>query len=296
VNPALSFGGMLDDRKSDIYKMIPDEYLPKTLTINAMSPDVLHQIEAQKLNYPMIVKPDVGYKGFMVRRVESQNELSLLLQKYGDRDVLIQEFLTEPREFALLFYYMPNSRKFGVSSFVEKVLPYVTGDGSSTLCELIEKEGSAFLDKEYVLEKKKAELEHVIAKGEKVIIDHIGNYARGSKFYSRNSEIDGMMVTSAERFFNNLKGINFGRIDMKADSIEAVRQGHFKVLEINGAKAEPLHMYEPTLPWPQVWSAISDHWSILNQIVKEQLQNNFELPSNKAGIDAAYSLKRQTTH
>ena len=295
VNPGLEFGGMLDDRKSDVYKMLPEYYLPSMVKANATDQNIKNQIKEKGIGYPLIIKPDVGYRGYMVRLVENEEELDEVLKEVGDREILVQEYLTEPREFALLFYFMPKTKKFGISSFVEKILPFVIGDGKSTLEKLIEKNGSAFLDKDYVLKKNQEDLQRVIPLGKKVTIDHIGNISRGSKFYSKNEEIDAEMIESTRLFFNHLSGINFGRIDLKANSIEDVRKGDFKVLEINGAKAEPLHIYEPSFSWYKIWSSISEHWSILNQIVSEQLSGNYELPSGKKGIDAAYSFKRQTS-
>lgn len=296
VNPALQFGGMLDDRKSDVYKLIPDKYLPKTISLRASDSNVLSEMQSKGLLYPLIIKPDVGFKGFMVRRVENEEELLKALGQYDGREVLIQEFLNHPKEFSILYYRLPHSGSYGISSFVEKTLPYVTGDGKSTLGELINREGSAFLDKKYILDKRKDNLDDIIPKGEKFIVDHVGNYARGSKFYSRNDQIDDDLIAVGNQFFSHLNGINFGRIDLKSDSVGAIKADSFKVLEINGAKAEPLHMYEPTYTWHQVWKAISEHWTILNKIVQEQLNHSFSLPTAKEGIAAAKSLKRQTSH
>ena len=296
VNPALHLGGMLDDRKSDIYDMLPDRYLPKTIVLDANDKYALEKLSESGIQYPLITKPNVGYKGYMVRRVENEAELLRVLKKFDNKEILIQEFLKHDREFSLLFYRLPLTNAYGVSSLVEKKLPYLEGDGKSTLRELIEKEGSAFLDKNYILSKRKEDLSSIIPNGIKETIDHVGNYARGAKFYSLNHCIDNEIIESGKRFFNHLDGINFGRIDLKANSLEDIKNNNFKILEVNGAKAEPLHMYEPTMSWLRIWHTISEHWSILNKIAREQLSSAYNLPSAKDGIAAAKSLKRQTTN
>ncbi|MEE9373037.1 MAG: hypothetical protein V3V00_08290 [Saprospiraceae bacterium] len=295
VNPALHLGGMLDDRKSDVYVMLPEYFLPKMLVVSPTDDNIPELLKENSLQFPLIVKPDVGYKGYLVRRVENNTEMKDALTQYGERKALIQEFLNHPREFSLFYYRLPKSGKQGVSSFVEKILPYVIGDGKSTLRELINKSASAFLDKKYVLNKKVGKLDLIIPKGQKEIIDHVGNISRGSKFYSMNEEIDDAMIESSRQLFSYLDGINFGRVDLKANSVEDVKKGNFKVIEINGAKSEPLHMYEPSMPWNKVWKIISDHWVILNSIVSEQLSSTYHLPSAKDGIAAAKSFKKQTT-
>ncbi len=292
----MHLGGMLDDRKSDIYTMIPDHYLPKTIVFQAQNSDISELIKANNLTFPLIVKPDIGYKGFMVKRVDDEKELHRVLGQFEEKEVLVQEFLNHEREFAFLFYRMPKSQKYGVSSFVEKILPYVMGDGKSNLKALIEENANAFLDLGYVLNKKKEDLDTIIPKGQKIIVDHVGNYSRGSKFYSRNDSIDESLIETGRQFFNHLQGINFGRIDLKANSIADVKNGKFKVMEINGVKSEPLHIYEPEMSWIKIWEVISEHWKILNSIAKEQLSGSYSLPSAKDGIEAAKSLKRQTTN
>ncbi len=254
--------------------------------------DIHSLLTSANLEFPLIVKPNIGLKGYMVRKVDSLSELQEILKEYEEREILLQEFLTHEREFSLLYYQMPNSGEFGISSFIEKKLPFVIGDGKSPLMDLIDKKFNPFLKKEYILKKKKEYLDSSPAEGEKIIIDHVGNYSRGAKFYSLSYEIDKELIDSAYRFFSNLDGLYFGRVDMKADSIEDLRKGNFKIMEINGAKSEPLHIYDPNVSFHQIFKAISFHWNIVRRIVSEQVQTSFLFPSAKDGIEAAKSLKR----
>ena len=92
INPALHLGGMLDDRKSDMYDMIPNSYLPFTLVTKANHNNISDLITSNNLKYPLIVKPNIGYKGYMVKRVENASELEEVMKEYNDKEVLIQEF------------------------------------------------------------------------------------------------------------------------------------------------------------------------------------------------------------
>ena len=227
INPAVHLGGMLDERKSDIYKLVPKQYLPKTISVSVPSDELAEDIISSRIGFPMIIKPDVGLKGYLVKKVDNANELVESLRDYQGREVLFQEFLTHDREFSLLYYHMPSSGKYGISSFIEKKLPFVIGDGTSSLGQLIDKKFNPFLKKEYILKKKKDEIHTVVAKGEKIIIDHVGNYSRGSKFYSLNHEIDNHLIDAAHHFFSNVKGLNFGRMDFdpSSDVVAALSKG-----------------------------------------------------------------------
>jgi len=292
VNPAQHMGGMLDDKKSEIYKMVPEEHLPKTFVTSSSAPDILKGIEATGISFPLIVKPDIGYKGYMVRKVDFENELPGVLRMYNGRQVVVQEFLNHAKEYSFLYYRIPHSKVHGITSLVEKQLPFVIGDGRSTLEELIIS-NSPFLELKYVLRKRKKDLKIVLRNGQKIVVDHVGNYSRGCKFYSLNSEIDAELVEVGRQFFTYLDGINFGRIDLKSDSLEELKKGNFKIMEVNGAKSEPLHIYDPKFGFFQIWKDIGYHWSILNKIVREQLRHSFHFPSAKDGIQGAKSLKRQ---
>ena len=137
ANPCIYLGGMLDDRKTDIYEMVPDKYLPKTIMYE---PDditsVVLDVE-ENFDYPIIAKPNVGFRGFLVHKIDSREELENVVSKYKGKELLIQEFLTESREYSVMFYNIKNEES-GISSLVEKHFPGVTGDGVKSLRELIE--------------------------------------------------------------------------------------------------------------------------------------------------------------
>ena len=40
-------------------------------------------------------------------------------------------------------------------------------------------------------------------------------------------------------------GFHFGRFDVYAESVDALRRGRIKVIELNGVIAEATHMYDP---------------------------------------------------
>jgi len=63
ANPAIKYGGMLDDKKSDTFQKNPDNFVATTLVIDQLK-DLISQMESMCLSFAVIVKRDVGYKGF----------------------------------------------------------------------------------------------------------------------------------------------------------------------------------------------------------------------------------------
>lgn len=283
---------MLDDRKSDIYQLIPEKYLPQTRLVPAgCNPTRLTETILQEFTLPLILKPNIGYKGHQVRRIDTPEELTLALDIMGDQEIIVQMFLPHAREYSIMFFRFQESGSSGITSLVEKHLPLVKGDDKSTLRELIARLNNPFLKKKWALKKLEKRLDEVIPEGEEIIVDHIGNYSRGAKFESLNSEIDPQLIDSINRFFNRVKGMNFCRLDVKSESLDHLKRGEFKLLEINGAKSEPLHIYDPNLSVFNVIRDISRHWSILFEIVKENIAST-DFPSSIEGIRSWRSLKK----
>ena len=280
---------MLDERKTDIYSHVPSQYLPQTRLLKSPNRDVLDSIE-QDFSFPVFLKPNIGYKGFLVKKVDSKEQLEQVVKEYEDKEFLVQEFLSEPKEYSVMYYFI-DEQHYGISSLVEKYLPVITGDGVRTIQELIEKLNNPFLKKSWILKKNKNILTTILAKGESFTIDHVGNYSRGSKFENLNSQIDTELIEAIHDFFRKVKGMHFCRIDLKANSLCELRKGKFKLLEINGAKSEPLHIYDSNISFFSILYAVHVHWTTLFKIVKKNIKL-MDFPSSREGIKSYYSLKK----
>lgn len=70
ANPAMKNGGMAMESKMEIYKMIPPQFIPKTVFIpKDQSPEkALERVLASDIGFPFIAKPDIGMKAFGVEK------------------------------------------------------------------------------------------------------------------------------------------------------------------------------------------------------------------------------------
>lgn len=293
ANPGIYLGGMLNERKTDIYDLVPDRYLPKTKLYNPERVDTVVADILENFEFPIIAKPNIGFKGYLVRRIDNTQELKSVIEQYQGKELLIQEFLTEAHEFSVM-YYRVNESESGISSFVEKFLPNIIGDGDHTIGQLIDKLNNPFLDKDLVREKNLAILPRVLPKGEKFLIDHVGNQARGTKFVNLNEHINAAFLRSIQGFFAFVPGMHFCRLDVKSHSMEDLLNGRFKLLEINGAKSEPVHIYDPRMSYRDVIRATKVHWNILFRVVREDI-GTMHIPSSVEGIRSYFSLKKMVS-
>lgn len=293
ANTAIELGGMLHDRKTDIYALLPKGIVPHTSIITSITAADAF-IRTNDLQYPLIIKPNVGMAGFKVDVIRSHQELTLFFETedVSEREWLLQEYLDYDREFSVLIYKYPVSGEFGISSLVEKTYPSVTADGLSTVEALILGSNNPFIDKNAVLERLKDRLQQIPAEGEKIVLDVIGNYKRGSKFFDRNNAISPQMTTYLQDLFSSVEGLGFFRVDFKADSLESFLDGQWKVIEINGAKSEPLHIYDPRNSFLENVRILREHWRIMAEISQEQRSQRFEVPSFKNGLKSWMAIRR----
>lgn len=294
-NPAIDLGGMFDDRKTDVYELLPQNIVPATTIISSVI-SANSFIENNNLSFPLIIKPNIGLKGFMVYKLNSKEELHAFFEKndVNEREWLLQEYIDYKKEYSVLFYRYPKRKKFGISSFIEKSYPTVKGDGSSTLKTLIDKYNNPFLDKEDVYNRHSKKLDQVPEKGKKIILDYIGNYSRGAKFHDKMEFVTDEMSEMLSRQFFNVEGLNFFRIDFKANSVDDFLNGDFKVIEINGMKSEPLHIYDTRNTFVENLKTIKTHWNIIEDIAVDQKELLSGIPGLGVALKSLMTIKKTT--
>ena len=274
VNPALESGGMCGFSKIKSYKLIDNVYVPKTILKNKNQPVTKSELEKKllerKISFPLIIKPDRGERGFLVHKVESLDESMEILSKYeGSMDFLVQEYIEGELELGV--FIIKSDEGWAISSLVSKKFLSVVGDGKSTLLELCHKQPRAekyFLGGEH---KKNFDEQKVPLKGESVILEHIGNHCRGTEFVNEVSHNKKNLKKAFEPIVKSLKGLNYFRLDLRAESWASLEKGSFKVLEVNGVSAEPGHIYDPSVNIKQAYADLFYHWSKMSQIATEQI-------------------------
>lgn len=266
VNPSIEMGGFFGEKKNEISQLIPAEYKPAEILIT--SSDNIKKHLPLPFDFPVFVKPNVGERGFEVHEIESEKELMHYAQK--GFDFLIQEKLTAKEEFGVLFH--KNSHNGGeVSSLAQKEFMVVVGDGGSSIAELIWNHKRHFLYDGVIEDLCSIELDHVPKKGEEIVVHQIGNHCKGTRFINANEHIDEDINRRFRELVEQVEGLDYGRFDIKADSIESIARGDFKVFELNGISSEPGHIYGNR----HVFLAYRDlykHWGHILQLSRKNIK------------------------
>src|SRR5664279_3924913 len=76
-NPKLTFGGMEGEPKKEMYDLLPPELYPATF--NVLPQDDFYELEQRlaqhQINYPLIVKPEIGGQGILLRMIDNKAAL-----------------------------------------------------------------------------------------------------------------------------------------------------------------------------------------------------------------------------
>lgn len=267
-NPRIDFGGMFGERKSEIFDLIPDQYIPSTkLITKGDEPSAL--AFGKDLGFPLIAKPDVGERGIWVKKINNEEELLAYTQQCPV-NFLMQEMITFPMELGVFYVRYPNEEKGKVTSIVRKDFLSVTGDGQSTIRELLDQNTRALLTANLESEFLKREGDRIPNKGETVVIEPIGNHCRGTKFLNDTPVIDEALNQAFDKLAKQIPEFYFGRFDLKCASYEDLKQlRNFSILELNGAGAEPGHIYQPGYSLIKAYKDIFWHLRVLGDISRQ---------------------------
>jgi hypothetical protein len=271
ANPGLFTGGSGMESKYTTIMMLPSDLRPKTVLAKAGQDFsvVKEDMEKEGLTYPVIAKPDIGYRGMLVKKVSNDTQLKNYLNKY-DLDFLVQEFIDLPKEGGVHYHRFPGEATGHITSVTLKEYLSVTGDGKSTVLELVKNYDRALLQIKRLRENYPEILNKIPEKGAIVPLGNIGNHSKGTRFINGNHLIDEAMVAAFQNIVDHMEGVHYGRFDLKCYDYEEMKLAkNIKVIELNGIGAEPTHIYDPTkMSYFEAVLTITRHWRVIRKLSK----------------------------
>jgi len=256
------------ESKKEIYDLIPFEFYPSTLLFKSSTPfdDILYLIKQRNLKFPMIGKPDIGMKGMMVKKLENETELWEYVTA-SKVDFLIQEYILYQNEVGIFYYRNPNEEKGQISGIVKKEFVSVTGDGTSTVEQLLLKNKRYVLQLSVLRKTEPAKLKRVLLQNEELVLVPYGNHVRGAKFLDESFLVDEELTNTIDAVCKQIKGFYYGRLDIRYNTWEELKSGkNFSIIELNGSGSEPTHIYDPGHSVFWAWKEIIKHWNILYRV------------------------------
>ena len=227
ANPAILASGFIGESKNEIYKglqmspaienhLLPYIFLDRNISTPKKLDEISRFIDEQKLDFPLVLKPDAGERGKDVKIIRNFSQVESEIENF-DGDLILQKY-HGGIEASIFYYRYPKEEKGRIFSITEKHFPTVTGDGRANLEELILSDKRAVcLAKSYFKENEE-KLDYIPADGEKVRIIDIGTHSRGAIFTDGEWLKTKSLENKIDEICRGFKGFYFGRFDIKADS------------------------------------------------------------------------------
>ncbi|HVG15062.1 MAG TPA: hypothetical protein VM935_08880, partial [Chitinophagaceae bacterium] len=261
-----TFGGFEGEDKKEMYTLLQEGSYPKTIYISPGESfeEVKEKISAHQFSYPFCVKPDVGMKGLLFRKVDKEAHLRLYHEQVPV-EYLVQELIEYPLEVSVFYYRFPDQEKGVITGFIQKELMEVTGNGKDDLHTLISAHPKAKHKLEEMRIKHADYLDDIIPDGQQYFLAHAANLNRGARFVNLKHLINDKMLEYFDKISHSTH-FYYGRYDLKCKSIQHVMNGDFIILEFNGSGAEPNHVYNAGYSLRQAQKEFLMHWKVLFQI------------------------------
>jgi membrane protein DedA with SNARE-associated domain len=276
ANPAIPAGGFAGESKDDIYSIISTdsrnrEFLLRHCLIRGdITPgrrtEIAREfISAHGLTFPLVLKPDAGERGKGVRILERIADLDIALESI-ERDHVLQEFC-DGGEISVFYFRHPGSESGEIFSMTEKVFPTVTGDGVSSVEQLILRDRRAVCLAEKYFEANEKMLDTVPAASETIPLIRIGTHSRGAIFREGIHLKTAAFERSIDEICRRIDGFYFGRFDIRYTSLEQLQAGRgFKIIELNGVTSESTNIYDPRYTLLDAYRILFRQWRIAFEI------------------------------
>jgi hypothetical protein len=256
ANPRIAAGGLCGETKSSTLDQVDararDWLAPYTCFETAADPAedlpaARRALAAAGLGYPLVAKPDIGCNGTGVRLIRSEADLARYLPEFPRRaPLMLQSFVAHEGEAGLFYIRRPDEARGRISSVTLKSSPVVTGDGRSTLRDLILADPRTGRVPHLFLPRLAARLDEVPASGETVRLVFVGNHCKGSTFRNGEEHVTEELTERIDWLARAIPEFHFGRFDVRFPSLSELRRGRgFTVIEINGIGSEATHIWDP---------------------------------------------------
>jgi hypothetical protein len=285
-NPTIKNGGFMMESKKQIYNLIPQKYYPVTELIKEKSSFHAVQKVAEKagIKYPFIAKPDIGLRGSGVKKIETPTDLKQYSEK-ANFDYIIQNLIPFQNEVGVFYVRYPHEKEGRITGIVAKEFLIITGNGVSTIEELIKENPRYELQLKVLKQEYGSKLQKVLSVGEKINLVPYGNHARGAKFIDGSHWITPKLTETFNEMCVQISGFHFGRLDIMYNTFEELEQGkNFSVVELNGAASEPTHIYDPKHSLLFAWKELARHITYMYEISVANRKLGFPYLAHKAGM------------
>lgn len=272
-NPSFDAGGFAGESKSQILDLVPKETQQYFARHKAFDTPISKEkafrfIQDNNFQYPFVIKPDIGCKGYGIQIAKNTGDINNYLKNFpNDERIILQDLHDYPHEVGVFYIRHPDHDKGHIFSLTLKYFPQVTGDGVSTLKELIEKNPRSNELKHKYFPRHKEHLGTVLKNGEVFRIAFAGSHTWGTIFKNGNDLITPKMTELFDKISQSIPEFYFGRYDVRFKKYSDLEDGkNIKIVEINGATAEATHIWDSNTSLKEAYATLMKQYHHMFEI------------------------------
>lgn len=251
LNPRIETGGLAGESKSACLAMIGAAFAPWVAAWCRVGwdEDAGAARVAAGLEYPLIAKPDMGWCGYGVRRVEDDAELTAYAAGVPQGGAfLLQRLIAAPNEAGLLYVRRPGAARGTLAAMTLRHAPCVVGDGERSVGALVRAD-QRLCERaaEYADAVGEVGFRRVPARGERVGLTTVASLRVGARYEDASARISAVLADRIEAIAGAMGDFHYGRFDVRFESMAGLLGGDFRIIEVNGAGSEAIQFWDPAL-------------------------------------------------
>ncbi len=257
ANPDILTGGLAGEGKLSCLRLIRPEHAAWVAPTAAVRPH--EDIEAARrragIEFPLVAKPDVGWCGYGVRRVDDAEALVAYQSAMpADAVILLQPLAPGPHEAGLLYRRWPGQQRSASLGVTLRHGPAVHGDGRHTLRQLLR------ADPRWPRHAAVIDADRVPALEEIVPLTTVHSLRVGARYEDAPDLSTPALLARVHMIARGMGNFHAGRFDVRFASAAELQAGRFTIIEVNGAGAEAIGAWDPTLGlWPAFARVFASH-------------------------------------
>jgi hypothetical protein len=264
VDPGITAGGLVGEGKLEYFAAMGPLARAATADFIAVrkepglrSEAVLERMQAAGLRCPVVAKPDLGWCGYGVRRLDGRGDLAAYLRDFPDGEsLLLQAFLAEPGEAGLFYMRDPEAPGGELIGILLRDFPCVTGNGRDSIAALVA--ADARLRRGLRNRRHDADFDagRIPAAGELVRLSTVASTRVGGCYRDGSALSTPALLARLDAIAKDMGTFLVGRFDVRFADTAALQRGEFAIMEVNGAGSEAVHAWDPKYSIREVYGIV----------------------------------------
>ncbi|WP_428676771.1 hypothetical protein [Reyranella sp.] len=279
ADPMIDAGGLAGESKIAYFDQVGDAerpWLARTAAI-VSDPDAAARACAAMnglgIDFPIIAKPDIGWCGFGVRRIDDPSALQAYCDAYPEGEtLLVQEYLDLPGEAGLFYVRRPTETRGRLLSLTVRSAPTVQSDGMSTLRQLLARD-ERLRSRTCLYEG--VGLDRVPPASSDVPLAAVWSYRMGGLYRDCSDSITPDLEARIDEIASSMPNLHVARFDVRFASQAELGEGRFKIIEINGAGSEAIEFFDPAVPFFSAYRGILQKQAMVFALAAENRAAGF---------------------